>query len=122
MIYLLCLVFQWKKKFYSNYFYYNFICYFQELDSMFNNILDIYDLTVTLLGSLEDMLEISAEKQVPALGTCFEELAEVSFFFFNIYIIADFYILIHSSIIQKSDLMIIFRLMNLMCMAAMRKN
>ena len=44
---------------------------------MFNNILDIYDLTVTLLGSLEDMLEISAEKQVPALGTCFEELAEV---------------------------------------------
>lgn len=45
---------------------------------MFNNIMDIYDLTVTLLGSLEDMLEISAEKQVPALGTCFEELAEVN--------------------------------------------
>lgn len=52
----------------------------KELDSMFNNILDIYDLTVTLLGSLEDMLEISAEKQVPALGTCFEELAEADEF------------------------------------------
>lgn len=52
----------------------------KELDSMFNNIMDIYDLTVTLLGSLEDMLEISSEKQAPALGTCFEELAEADEF------------------------------------------
>jgi son of sevenless-like protein len=44
---------------------------------MFSNIMDIYELTVTLLGSLEDMLEISEEKQVPAIGSCFEELAEV---------------------------------------------
>lgn len=55
---------------------------------MFNNIMDIYELTVTLLGSLEDMLEISEEKQVPALGSCFEELAEVcvkikKIFYFN---------------------------------------
>ncbi|PSN55558.1 hypothetical protein C0J52_12100 [Blattella germanica] len=48
----------------------------KELDAMFSNIMDIYELTVTLLGSLEDMLEISEEKQVPAIGSCFEELAE----------------------------------------------
>lgn len=44
---------------------------------MFSNIMEIQELTVTLLGSLEDMLEISDEKQVPAVGSCFEELAEV---------------------------------------------
>lgn len=45
---------------------------------MFNNIIDIYELTVTLSSSVEDMLEISDEKQVPSVGNCFEELAEVS--------------------------------------------
>nr|CAD7428245.1 unnamed protein product [Timema monikensis] len=49
----------------------------KELDAMFSNIMDIYELTVTLLGSLEDVVEISEEKQVPAIGSCFEELAEV---------------------------------------------
>lgn len=44
---------------------------------MFSNILDIHELTVTLLGSLEDVVEISEEKQVPAIASCFEELAEV---------------------------------------------
>jgi son of sevenless-like protein len=44
---------------------------------MFSNIMDIYELTVTLLSSLEDMLEMCEEKQVPAIGSCFEELAEV---------------------------------------------
>ncbi|XP_034235206.1 protein son of sevenless [Thrips palmi] len=48
----------------------------KELDLMFSNIMEIQELTVTLLGSLEDMLEISDEKQVPAVGSCFEELAE----------------------------------------------
>lgn len=45
---------------------------------MFSNITDIYELTVALLGLLEDMLEMSEEKQVPAIGSCFEELAEVN--------------------------------------------
>jgi son of sevenless len=40
--------------------------------------MDIYEVTVILLGSLEDMVEISEEHQVPAVGSCFEELAEVS--------------------------------------------
>ena len=44
---------------------------------MFSNIMDIYELTITLLGSLEDMVEISEEKQLPAVGSCFEEFAEV---------------------------------------------
>lgn len=52
----------------------------KELDSMFSNIMDIYELTVTFLGSLEDMVEISEEKQIPAIGSCFEELAEAAEF------------------------------------------
>lgn len=43
--------------------------------------MDIYEVTVILLGSLEDMVEISEEHQVPAVGSCFEELAEVNYFF-----------------------------------------
>ncbi|KAF6210835.1 hypothetical protein GE061_013946 [Apolygus lucorum] len=52
----------------------------KELDSMFANIMDIYELTVTLLGLLEDMLEISDDKQPPVLGSCFEELSEAAEF------------------------------------------
>lgn len=48
----------------------------RELDLLFSNIMEIQELTVTLLGSLEDMLEICEEKQHPAVGSCFEELAE----------------------------------------------
>lgn len=31
---------------------------------------------MTLLGSLEDIMEIAEEKQTPIVGSCFEELAE----------------------------------------------
>ncbi|XP_071441522.1 protein son of sevenless-like [Hetaerina americana] len=54
--------------------------YCKALDVVFSNLMDIYELTVTLLGLLEDMLEISEEKQVPAVGSCFEELAEAAEF------------------------------------------
>lgn len=45
--------------------------------------MDIYEVTVILLGSLEDMVEISEEHQVPAVGSCFEELAEVNKLFYK---------------------------------------
>lgn len=37
-------------------------------------------MTVTLLGSLEDIMEITEEKQTPTVGSCFEELAEAAEF------------------------------------------
>ncbi|XP_063219345.1 protein son of sevenless isoform X2 [Bacillus rossius redtenbacheri] len=52
----------------------------KELDAIFSVIMDIYELTVTLLSSLEDMVEISEEKHIPAIGSCFEELAEAAEF------------------------------------------
>jgi son of sevenless-like protein len=55
------------------------------LEEIFSNIMDIYEVTMTLLGSLEDMVEISEEKQVPAVGSCFEELAEVRYTYCNCY-------------------------------------
>lgn len=42
--------------------------------------MDIYELTVTVLGSLEDIMEITEEKQTPTVGFCFEELAETAEF------------------------------------------
>ncbi|XP_020291332.1 protein son of sevenless isoform X2 [Pseudomyrmex gracilis] len=51
-----------------------------ELETLFSNIMDIYELTVTVLGSLEDIMEITEEKQTPTVGFCFEELAETAEF------------------------------------------
>ncbi|XP_025995315.1 protein son of sevenless isoform X2 [Solenopsis invicta] len=52
-----------------------------ELETLFSNITDIYEVTMTLLGSLEDIMEITAEeKQTPTVGSCFEELAEAAEF------------------------------------------
>lgn len=54
-----------------------------ELDAIFSNIEEIYELTVTLLGSLEDTLEMSEEPHqvaAPPVGCCFEELAEAAEF------------------------------------------
>ena len=44
---------------------------------IFSNILDVHELTQTLLSSLEDTLEATEENGVPLIGLCFEELAEV---------------------------------------------
>jgi len=51
-----------------------------ELDAIFSNITDIAELTVTLIGSLEDTLEMAEDGQVTAIGSCFEELAEAEEF------------------------------------------
>lgn len=34
--------------------------------------MDIYEVTVTLLGSLEDVIEMSQEQTPPCVGSCFE--------------------------------------------------
>ncbi|KAM7352681.1 son of sevenless guanine nucleotide exchange factor isoform 2-T3 [Cochliomyia hominivorax] len=52
----------------------------KELDPIFSNIMDIYEVTVTLLGSLEDVIEMSQEQSAPCIGSCFEELAEAEEF------------------------------------------
>ena len=49
-------------------------------DAIFSNINDITELTTTLIGSLEDTLEMSEDGQVTAIGSCFEELAEAEEF------------------------------------------
>lgn len=51
----------------------------REIDLIFSNIMDIYELTYTLSGSLEDVIEI-AQDQTPLIGSCFEELAEAAEF------------------------------------------
>lgn len=52
----------------------------EEIDSIFSNISEITELTVTLISSLEDTLEMTEEGHVPAIGPCFEELAEAQEF------------------------------------------
>lgn len=47
------------------------------LDEIFSNIDEVYDFSVNLLGSLEDTIEVTKENESPAIGSCFEELAEV---------------------------------------------
>lgn len=44
----------------------------RELDLIFPHIFDIYDVTVTLLGALEDVIEMSQEQSPPCVGSCFE--------------------------------------------------
>lgn len=51
-----------------------------ELEVIFSNINDLIELTLTLIGSLEDNLEMTEEGKAPAVGTCFEELAEAEEF------------------------------------------
>lgn len=49
----------------------------RELDPIFANILDIYELTMTLLGSLEDVIEMSQEQSRPYIGNCFEGMCRM---------------------------------------------
>lgn len=43
----------------------------REIDCIFSNIMDLYELTYTLSGSLEDVIEM-AQDQMPYIGSCFE--------------------------------------------------
>lgn len=71
-----------------------------DLETLFSNITDIYEFTVTLFGSLEDVMEITEESQIPMVGFCFEELAEAAEF--------DVYIKSVSSIFLKNLQIYIF--------------
>lgn len=52
----------------------------RELEPIFSNIIDIYELTVTLLGSLEDVIEMSQDqKTTPCIGSCFEGKLSLGF-------------------------------------------
>lgn len=46
--------------------------FFQTISLIFGNIVDIYELTVTLLGNLEDAMEMSQDSHTPYIGSCFE--------------------------------------------------
>lgn len=52
----------------------------RSISLIFANIVDIYELTVTLLGNLEDAMEMSQDSPTPYIGSCIEELAEVEEF------------------------------------------
>lgn len=54
----------------------------QDVEVIFSNILDIHELTVKLLGLIEDAVEMTADGSPhPLVGSCFEDLAEVWSFF-----------------------------------------
>ncbi|CAF87623.1 unnamed protein product, partial [Tetraodon nigroviridis] len=49
-----------------------------DVEVIFSNILDIHELTVKLLGLIEDAVEMTADGSPhPLVGSCFEDLAEV---------------------------------------------
>lgn len=51
----------------------------QDVEMIFSNILDIHELTVKLLGLIEDAVEMTADGSPhPLVGSCFEDLAEVT--------------------------------------------
>lgn len=43
----------------------------KDIELIFSNIMDIYELTYTLTGSLEDVMEM-AQEQMSYIGSCFE--------------------------------------------------
>jgi son of sevenless len=52
----------------------------REIDAIFSNVIDVMELTMTFISSLEDTLEMTEEGNIPAIGPCFEELAEAEEF------------------------------------------
>lgn len=51
----------------------------KDLEVIFGDILDVHELSANLLSALEDVVEATEEDQVPLIGTCFDELIEVTF-------------------------------------------
>ena len=51
--------------------------YKQEVNEIFGNILDVYEFSVKLLSSIEDMIELNEVEPVPLIGSSLEETAEV---------------------------------------------
>lgn len=51
----------------------------QDVSRIFSNITDIYEFSVTFLGLLEAAIEVADEGKQPAIGECFEEMAEVCY-------------------------------------------
>ena len=49
----------------------------KDLDVIFSNILDIYKFTANMLSSVEEQVEVAAEKETPTVGICFQDIAEV---------------------------------------------
>lgn len=47
-----------------------------DIDQIFSNITDIYEFSVTFLGLLDAAIEVADEGKQPAIGECFEEMAE----------------------------------------------
>ena len=51
----------------------------QDVENIFSRIVDIHELSVKLLGHIEDTVEMTDEGSPhPLVGSCFEDLAEVS--------------------------------------------
>lgn len=54
----------------------------QNVDTVFDHLADIHELSVALLASLEEMVEMASEMEggsrYPQIGFCFEEFAEVA--------------------------------------------
>ncbi|KXJ14446.1 Son of sevenless-like 1 [Exaiptasia diaphana] len=48
----------------------------EDVDKVFSNITEIYDFSVAFYGLLEAAIEVADEGKPPAIGTCFEEMAE----------------------------------------------
>uniref|UniRef100_A0A6Q2XR33 Son of sevenless homolog 2 (Drosophila) n=1 Tax=Esox lucius TaxID=8010 RepID=A0A6Q2XR33_ESOLU len=65
------------KVFRHHFLYNNNIFTSQDVEVIFSNILDIHELTVKLLGLIEDAVEMTADGSPhPLVGSCFEDLAE----------------------------------------------
>lgn len=55
-----------------------FCCVLQDVENIFSRISDIHELSVKLLGHIEDTVEMTDEGSPhPLVGSCFEDMAEV---------------------------------------------